>query len=373
MTSYHLILASAGALVTLGMVMVFSASSVGSYADSGSSFTTFSKQALWFAIGLPLAVIATRLPVRVYRALAYPLLIVSLLGLFAVLVPGIGVTVSGARRWIDLGPLQLQPSEPAKLALALWGADLLVRKQKLLHDWKHLAVPLLPITSLMALMIMAEPDMGTTGSLLLVTLGLLFVCGVPMRFFGGVLAFVGVVAAFLAVMEPYRLARLTSFSNPCSSALAGDKGYQACNGLTGLASGGWWGSGLGASKEKWFYLPNAHTDYIFSIIGEELGLVGTLLVVALFGLLAYAGLRIASRTLDPFVRLAAAATTTWLVGQALINIGYVCGLLPVTGVPLPLISFGGTSLVLTMFAVGMLASFARREPGVAEYLAARRR
>jgi cell division protein FtsW len=369
LTSYHLILWSSGLLVTLGLIMVLSASSVRSYALDGSSFALFDKQAAMLLVGLPLLAIASRMPVRVWRWLGYPLLLLSLFGLALVLVPGIGTKVSGSTRWIDLGPLQVQPSEAAKFALALWGADLLVRKKKRLHQWKHLLIPLLPVTALFAGLVMMEPDLGTTIAMVIVVLALLFVVGAPLRMFGIVVAIMGSLAGVLAVAEPYRLARLTSFADPAAHASGG--GYQAIQGLYALGSGGWTGLGLGESREKWAYLPNAHTDFIFAIIGEELGLVGTLSVVALFGLLAYAGYRVASRNRDPFSRLAAAAVTTWLVGQAIINMGYVVGLLPVTGIPLPLISFGGTSLVLTLLAVGMLASFARAEPGAVAAIAAR--
>jgi cell division protein FtsW len=177
------------------------------------------------------------------------------------------------------------------------------------------------------------------------------------------------MVALLAVAEPYRLARLTSFADPFAQKLG--TGYQAVQGLYALGSGGWFGVGIGASRQKWSYLPQAHTDYIFGIIGEELGLAGTLVVLLLFAVLAYAGLRVAQRTRDPFVRLGAAGITTWMVVQALVNMGAVTGLLPITGIPLPLVSFGGTSLAMSMLAIGMLASFARSEPGVAEALAAR--
>ncbi len=369
LTSYRLVVLASSLLGGLGLVMVFSASSVTSYAADGSSYALLSKQLLFFFIGLPLALVASRLSPRVYRWVSYPLLVASLGLLVLVLVPGVGSHVSGAVRWIDVGPFQLQPSEPAKLSLALWGADLLVRKQRLLGEWRHMLVPLVPVALLFAGLVMLEPDLGTTISMTLVVLALLFVAGAPLRMFSILVGAMVVVASLLAVLSPYRLQRLTSFTDPFKDAQV--TGYQAVHGYYALASGGWWGKGLGAGLEKWAYLPNAHTDYIFAVIGEELGLVGTLVVLALFALLGYAGFRIASRNRDPFVRLAAAAVTVWLVGQALINMGYVVGLLPVTGIPLPLISYGGTSLILTMASVGMLASFARREPGVAEVLAAR--
>jgi cell division protein FtsW len=361
---YHLVLGSCALLVLLGLVMVLSASSVTSYASSGSAFTVVKKQALWVVIGLPAAWVAMKLPIRFYRRIGYPLLLATLLLLVAVLVPHVGLRVEGARRWIALpGGFQLQPSEPAKLALVVFGADLLTRKDKLLTRWRHLLVPLLPITLVLALLVMIEPDMGTTIVLITISCALLWVAGAPLRLFAGTGLGLGGGLAVLAAAAPYRLARLTSFLNPFRDAQGA--GYQAVQGLYALSSGGWWGLGLGASREKWFYLPNQYTDYIYAVIGEELGLIGALAVLALFAVLGYAGLRIARRCTDPFARLAAAGITAWLVSQALVNIGFVTGLLPVTGIPLPMVSFGGSSLVPTMFAVGMLASFARPEPALA--------
>jgi cell division protein FtsW len=372
LASYYLIVGSAGLLVVLGLVMVLSASSVASYSTTGSSFTIVARQAASVALGVPLAWIASRLPVRAYRWASYPLLLVSLLLLSVVLVPGIGTRVDGAVRWIDLpGGLLLQPAEIAKLALVLWGADLLARKERLLGRVSHLLVPLLPVTLLAAALIMMEPDLGTTSVIVLIFLSLLWTAGASGRLFGGAVGVLATGMGLLAVTEPYRLARLVGFANPFAHPQG--SGYQAVQGIYALASGGWWGLGLGASRAKWDYLPNQYTDYIFAIIGEELGLIGTLSVLALFGVLAYAGFRVARRSTDRFCQLAAAAATVWLLGQALINMGYVVELLPVTGVPLPMVSYGGSSLLPTLFAVGMLASFARREPGAADALAAQRR
>jgi cell division protein FtsW len=367
LASFHLILVTTGLLTVIGMVMVLSASSIDSITATHSAFSVFKKQLLWLVIGVPIFWLGVRLPPRAYRRLAYPALILSFLGLLAVLVPGVGLLVSGARRWIDIGPLQLQPSEPAKLALALWGADLLVRKEKLCGQMRHLLIPLVPVATAAAALIMLEPDLGTTMCVVLVLFGLLWTVGAPVRLFGMIVGGAAAVVVALIIKEPYRLARLTSFLHPASD--ASGNGYQAVRGLQALGSGGWLGVGLGQSRFKWGLLPNAHTDYIFAIVGEELGLLGCLLVLALFAVLAYAGLRIARRTSDPFVRLASAAVTFWLTGQAIINIGYVTGLLPVTGIPLPLISFGGTSLIATLFALGMLASFARHEPEAVASLA----
>jgi cell division protein FtsW len=373
LSSYYLLLGSTGLLVALGLVMVLSASSVTSYASSGSSFTIAEKQALWVAVGLPVMWVAMRLPMRAYRWLGYPLLIGSLALLVAVLVPHVGVNVAGATRWIALpGGMQVQPSEFAKLALVLWGADLLARKQKRLDDIRHLLVPLVPLTLLMGLLVMMQPDLGTTTVLFIIMLALLWTAGTPVSVFTAIGLFAGAGGGLLAVTEPYRLARLTGFTNPCALAKAQDAGYQACQGLYALSSGGWFGLGLGASREKFGYLPNQYTDYIFAIIGEELGLLGTMIVLVLFAVLGFAGVRIAQRCPDPFSQLAAAGVTAWLLGQALVNMGAVVGLLPITGIPLPMVSFGGSALVPTLFAIGMLASFARREPGAARALAARK-
>ncbi|HVX69288.1 MAG TPA: putative lipid II flippase FtsW [Mycobacteriales bacterium] len=372
--SYYLVIGTTAALLVLGLIMVLSASSVTSYTSSGSSFTIAARQALWVVIGLPALLVGARLPVKAYRYLAYPLMLISIVLLFAVLLPGIGQNVSGATRWIALpGGLQLQPSEPAKLALVLWGADLLDRKERRLHETKHLLVPLLPVALLLALLVMAEPDMGTTIVLMLVLLALLFTAGAPLGLFTKLGLGLGGAAGLLAITEPYRMQRLIGFRDPCAQQHALSVGYQACQGLYALSSGGWFGVGLGGSREKFGYLPNTYTDYIFAIIGEELGLLGTLLVISLFALLAWAAIRIAQRCRDRFSQLATAGVTAWLLGQALVNMGAVVGLLPITGIPLPLVSFGGSALVPTMFAIGMLISFARKEPTTAKALAAKRR
>jgi cell division protein FtsW len=371
LASYYLVLGSAGLLVVLGLVMVLSSSDVSSYTQSGNPYALFEKQLMWLVVGLPLAVVAARLPLRHVRRLGYPLLLVAGLGLLAVLVPGVGVSAYGATRWIGVGSLTVQPSEIAKLALVVWGADLLVRKRRLLSQWKHLLVPLLPLGLLFAALVMAEPDMGTTIVLLLIVFALLWIGGAPGRLFGMLATGVLLLGVFVAVAEPYRLARLTSFLHPFKDSQVG--GYQAVQGIYALSAGGWWGKGLGSSAEKWGYLPNAHTDFIFAIIGEELGLLGTLLVIALFATLGFAGVRIAQRTTDPFVRLASAAITVWLVGQAVVNMGAVVGVLPITGIPLPFISFGGSALLPTLVAVGLLASFARTEKGAPAFASRRRR
>jgi cell division protein FtsW len=361
--SVQLLLLSAVGLLGFGILMAVSTTIAAAHsaAGSGSIWGQTVKEAEFIAIGLVLFVFALRLPPRAFRLLAYPILGLAIIALVAVLVPGIGVVIYGSRRWIDLGPLQLQPSELGKIGMLLWGADLLARKQQLgtLRRARHLFVPLLPGFGLVVLLVMAEPDLGTTSCFMLILLGLLWMVGMPLRYFSAVLAMVVAVIGVLAVSAPYRLARLTHFLDPWKDAKG--SGYHTIEGLYALASGGLFGVGLGEGTSKYGWVPNANSDYVFAIIGEELGLIGCLAVLGLFGLLAYTGMRIVRRSADPFVRLAAGGATIWLCGQAVINVGYVTGLLPVTGIPLPLISAGGTSLLVTFFVVGMLVSFARHE------------
>ena len=371
LTSYYLIVGITALLLGLGLVMVLSTSSVQDLAEGLPPYSDFKKQLLGALIGLPIMYLAARSSPRLFRAAAYPLLGVSILGLGLTLIPAVGRSAYGASRWIAIGPLQLQPSEFAKLALVLWGADLLARKERLrqLEDWRHLLIPLLPGVGLLAMLVMAGDDLGTTFVLLVIFITLLWVIGTPGRVFGGMLALIGLVMLLLAVTSAYRLKRLTGFVNPQGGPMGPN--MQGIQGKYAVGSGGLFGVGLGASGEKWGYVPESTSDFIFAIIGEELGLVGTLCVCLLYGGLAFAGLRVARRVQDTFSRLAAAAITAWVVMQAVVNIGAVIGVLPITGVPLPLVSAGLSSLLVTMVALGMLMSFARREPGAREALAAR--
>jgi cell division protein FtsW len=358
-------------LLALGLTMVLSASSVKQLQATGSAYTLFQKQAVWVVIGLPGMWLASRLPVKTFRALAYPMLLLSIVCLALVLVPGLGRSAGGATRWVDLGPVQIQPSELAKLALVLWGADLLARKDRLgqLTEWRPLLVPLMPGAGVLVLLVMLGSDLGTTLVLLTIFLALLWVVGAPGRLFVGIAGLVALLVSILIIVEPYRLQRLTGYLDPSGNKLTTN--YQGTQGLYALASGGLFGTGLGEGRAKWDYLPHADTDFIFAIVGEEFGLVGTLVVLGMFGMLAYAGLRIARRVKDPFTRLAAAGATAWIVVQAVVNIGAVIAVLPITGIPLPLVSYGGSALIPTLFALGMLLSFAKREPGARQALSAR--
>jgi cell division protein FtsW len=355
-------------LLALGLVMVLSTSSAQSIAQGGSPYAGFQKQLLGVVVGLPLMWIAAKSSPTLFRAAAYPMVGLSVLGLMLVLA--VGQTVLGGERWIDVLGFQIQPSEFAKLAFVLWGADLLARKEKAgqLSEWRHLLIPLLPGAAIFSMLVMLGDDLGTTFILLVIFLALLWVIGSPGRLFIGMLALMGFAMIILVIVASYRLNRITGFLHPQANSLT--VGWQTLEGKTAVGSGGWFGVGLGAGKMKWGWVPESTTDFIFAVIGEELGLVGTLCVILLYGGLAYAGLRIARRVPDTFMRLAAAAATAWIVVQALVNIGAVIGLLPITGVPLPLVSAGLSSLLVTLVALGMLMSFAKREPGASQALAA---
>jgi cell division protein FtsW len=345
------------ALVVVGLVMVLSASSVQALRDFGSSWVVFQRQAMWVFIGVVALVVALRIDYRRWQRPAVPLVLVALGLLLVVLVPGLGVSVRGSSRWIGSGQFRIQPSEFAKLAILFFVADVLARRGAK-GSVRTALRPILVVFGFAAVLVMAQPDMGTTLVLGCIVLTLLFVGGVELRTLGGLLGLATGAALLLGLVEGYRRARLFSFLNPWKD--AGNTGYQIVQSLVGLASGHWTGLGLGASRAKWGFLPNAYTDFIFAIIGEELGLIGTLLVIGLFVAFAVLGVRTALKAPDRFGALLASGITAWVVGQALINIGAVIGVLPVTGVPLPFVSFGGSSLVITMGAAGILLNIARQ-------------
>lgn len=367
LTSYYLILGCTLLLLALGLAMVLSASTASQLVAKLPPYAVFQKQVLGAAVGLLIMWLAAKAPPRLFRACAYPLMGVTVLGLLLVLL--MGHTAFGAERWVSVAGIQVQPSEFAKLALVLWGADLLARKEKLrqLTDARQLLIPLLPGLALLATLVMLGDDLGTTSLLVVIFLALLWIIGTPARLLVGMVGLMLFVLLVLIVVQPWRIERIDGFlsqsSKNCSC-------YQLTQGKYALGSGGWFGVGLGASKAKWGSLPNSSTDFIFAILGEELGLLGTLCVITLYGGIAFAGLRIARRVQDTFTRLAAGAATMWIIAQAVVNIGAVLGVLPITGVPLPLISAGLSSLLVTMAALGMLMAFARSEPGASEALAA---
>ena len=358
MAPYHVIFGATMLLLVLGVAMVLSASTVESYRVYGSAYTLWLRQVMFAVGGLVLMVVASRMSVAYLRRLAYPLLAFALSTLLIVLV--IGHSVAGQRNWIELGgPFRFQPSEFAKLAIVLWGADLMARKQGVLDQWKHLLIPLLPVTGLIVALVVLEGDVGTALIMVPMIAAILYVNGAPARLFaaGGAVVLAGIAA--LSMGHSYRLGRFESWLNPSADAMG--TGWQVLQGKSALGGGGWFGVGLGASREKWDWLPEAHTDFIYAVVGEELGILGSLLVIALFAAIGVAGLRLARRTTDPFVRTASVTIVAWLLTQAMLNIGAVLQLIPITGLPLPLVSYGGSSLVPTLMALGILMAFARAE------------
>jgi cell division protein FtsW len=388
LASYYLLISSAGLLLVIGLVMVFSATSVQAYESTGNAFAAIAKQAVFAVFGLVAFWVCQRLPARTLRAVALSLLVLSLsllavLDLLLLFQSLTDPTATGPARlgpikaqllWLYLGPIQVQPSELAKLALVAWGADVLARKGAALGWWRELATPLFPAIALLFVLV-GYNDLGTMLCLLMLVVGLLWAAGVRLWFFAMMAAAgLGGVTLLVVAKASYRVERLTVFLNPkiCQqSAAASNQCYQTLQGRYAIADGGWFGVGLGNGSLKWDWLPNAHNDFIFAVIAEELGVIGCAVVLGLFAVFTYTGLRIARRVDDPFRRLVAAGIMTWLVGQAAINIGGVVGLLPITGLPLPFISDGGSALVVTLAAVGVLASFARAEPDAARALHAR--
>ncbi|ORV03594.1 cell division protein FtsW [Mycobacterium bohemicum] len=360
MTSFHLIIAVAGLLTILGLIMVLSASGVRSYGNDGSAWVIFGKQVLWTLIGVVGAYVAVRMPVRFLRRVAFSGYVVTVILLVLVLVPGIGNLANGSRKWFVVAGLSMQPSELAKIAFAIWGAHLLAARRLERASLREMLIPLVPAAVIALALIVAQPDLGQTVSLGIILLALLWYAGLPLRVFATSLLAVFMAGAALAMSAGYRSDRVRSWMNPENDPM--DTGYQARQAKFALAHGGIFGDGLGQGVAKWNYLPNAHNDFIFAIIGEELGFVGAFGLLVLFGLFAYTGMRIARRSADPFLRLLTATTTMWVLGQAFINIGYVIGILPVTGIQLPLISAGGTSTAATLFMIGIMANAARHEP-----------
>jgi cell division protein FtsW len=372
MTTSHLVLGSAGLLLVIGLVMVFSASSIEAAKAGLPAWLPGVRQIAFALVGLVGMLIALRLPIGRLRQWSGRgmLTVFVLLAVVMLPIPGLTLELNGARAWFNLGFTNFQPSELGKLVFALWGAHHIASREKYLTT-RSLLTPVLPAFVLMSLLLLAEPDMGAVVSLLLVVAGLMWAGGLSRRYIAWAVVAVAAVVTLMVAVAPYRMARVTGFIDPCAD--ASDSGYQACHGLYALATGGFWGVGLGNSAMKWNLLPHAESDYIFAILGEELGFLGCLVVVTLYAILGWAGFRIARRSTDRFVQLASIAITVWLIGQATMNMGYVVGLLPVTGVTLPLISAGGTSLVLTLFVIGLLARFARSEPAAIAFQRAQHR
>jgi cell division protein FtsW len=352
------LIVTVGLLCAIGLLMVYSASSVESVKVTGSTYSIVARQIVWFSIGCVVAFAVSRVPLTTMRRIAGPLMGLVLICLFLVVIPNnpLAQGANGATRWLGYGSLGFQPSELAKPVLVLWLAQLLATRQRDIAD-NTILKPILVIVGLMGALVLAGDDLGTTMLLGLIVLVMLLLAGSPLRTvatLAGVLAMVSVGA--LLFLEQFRVERLMAFLDPDKNSSAG---YQVLQSQIGLASGGFFGSGPGYSRAKWGFLPEAHTDFILAVIGEEFGLVGTVLVISLFLVFAIAGCTIAMRRTDVFGRLVAFGITAWIGFQALINIGVAVGTLPTKGITLPFVSYGGSSLMMSLAGVGVLIAIAR--------------
>ncbi|USQ81484.1 FtsW/RodA/SpoVE family cell cycle protein [Ornithinimicrobium faecis] len=360
---YYLLLTATGLLVSIGLVMVLSASSVGSYQSSGNSYKVFLNQLMFAGMGIVLGLIASRIPVRVWKWLA-PWGMLGAIGLQALVFSPLGTDFQGNRNWISLAGFTLQPSEFGKVALVVFGAAVLTKKRKVLGRISHVLIPFVfPGAFLLIGLVLAGHDLGTVLILVAITGGMMFGAGVQARYFVAVAGLAAAGAAYMAVGSANRMERIQAWiGNICVNPDV-QGCFQKVHAEYALADGGWWGLGLGGSKEKWGLLPEPHNDFILAIIGEELGLPGTLTVMLLFVVIAYACYRIVVTSTDFFVRIAAVGIMVWLVAQAMLNIGSVIGMLPIIGVPLPLVSSGGSALIAALIGMGILLSLARSLPG----------
>jgi cell division protein FtsW len=354
---YSILYTATLCMLACGAVMVYSASSAESLLDGSGDASFFLKRYLMFgAVGLAVMYAVSRSGLRLVRPLT-PLLLVASFGLtVAVMLPGLGVTVNGATRWLGAGPLQFQPSELLKLSLVLYAAQLLAARPRAIETLGGLLKPLLLVIGAAFVALLAQPDMGTAMVICFAIGALLVVAGTPLRHLAVLGGGLAALALVLAIAAPYRMARLTSFLDPFAD--AGGSGFQAVQGLTAIGSGGLFGVGLGESVQKIFYLPEAHTDMILAIIGEEIGLIGILAVVALYGLIGYAGLRAAKAARDRYSKLVAAGVTGLILSQATLNFFAVLGMAPLTGVPLPFVSYGSTNLIVLLAGMGLLLNVA---------------
>lgn len=343
-------------LLGIGLIMVFSASSVTANVRYGDAYYFFKRQLMWAGAGLAIMIIIMRMSLEKIKALSYPAALLAILCLILVLTP-LGITAKGSSRWLGVGFLSFTPSELAKLGMVMFMARNLDANLEHIKSFKIGVLPYLVILAIVCGLIMLQPDLGTSFAIAGTVFFMLLAAGARWSHLAGI-GMVGMVAVAGAIaVAPYRMERFIAFLNPWK--YASDEGFQTIQSLYALGSGGLFGMGLGRSRQKFFYLPEQHTDFIFAILGEELGFIGAFLVISLFVLLAWRGFKIAINAPDNFSSLLAAGITTMIVFQAAINIGVVCGALPVTGITLPFISYGGSSLLFTMMGVGILLNISR--------------
>jgi cell division protein FtsW len=361
---YFLLLGTTLFLVVFGLIMVLSSSSIESYVNNDKDFfATATRQGLYVLIGLPVMLIAARAPLSFWKRWAGPAVIAGVVLQLLVFVPGLGYGYGGNQNWIKLGSFTAQPSEVIKLALVIWLARILSRRLEELHDWKRALIPIGPVVAVSIGLVLVGRDLGTALIMVAIVFGAMFIAGTRLRILGVVILVAGLVGLVGLSVSTGRVNRIHDWLSGCKDAASANYGcYQTLGGWQALAHGGVLGVGLGNSTAKWNWLPEAANDFIFAVIGEELGMFGAILVLLLFVVLAVAFVRIIRMSDDPFAKIATSAAMVWIVGQAFVNIAVVLGLLPVLGVPLPLISAGGSSLITTLAAIGVVLSFARHRP-----------
>jgi cell division protein FtsW len=353
---YSILYTATLCLLAAGAVMVYSASSAESLTQNGDPAFFLKRYVVFGALGVVAMHVLSRRGLRLVRR-ATPLLLAVAFGLtVAVMLPGIGITVNGATRWLGAGPVQFQPSELLKVALALYAANLIASRPATLHSVRDICRPLLIVVGLACALLLKQPDMGTAMVICFATFALLVAAGAKMRHLGTIFLVLGLLAMVFALAEPYRRDRVLSFVNPWHD--ASGTGFQAAQAQIALGSGGLFGVGLGESVQKNFYLPEAHTDMILAIVGEELGVLGVAALAALYGLIAYAGFRTAKLAKDRYAKLLAAGLTALILTQAALNFFAVLGLAPLTGVPLPFVSYGSSNLVVLLAAMGLVLNIA---------------
>jgi cell division protein FtsW len=359
---FYALVISVALLSLFGVIMVFSASSIYSLDTKGSAGAIFVRQLVFLLISIPMVLVMSRLSLNTWRNLAKFGLVLSIIILLALRIPGVGKSVNGNTNWISLGVVDVQPSELAKFLLILWSSQLLACRINAGFIRFNVLALIAPGFIVVSGLILWGKDLGTASVTMAILGGLLFVSGIPLRLIGTLVAAGAIALAFFIVTAPYRAARWSVFLNPFNPEQYKNEGWQPAHSLLGLASGGIFGVGLGGSRQKWGNLPEAHTDFIFSIIGEELGLIGTLFILGLLATLIYAILRIAISAEDSFTRFACAGIASWFAIQSVLNIGSALSLLPVVGVTLPLVSYGGSALIATYMGIGFVASSALRNP-----------
>ena len=355
--NFVLLTAIISVLCIIGAVMVLSASSVAAIANYGSAWFFFQRQVIWLILGAVAFLVMSRIPYTFWQRMTKPIVFSSIFLLILVLIPGIGIEAYGSKRWLGFSSWRFQPSEYAKIALVIFTADFLTHKKNLMGNFKQIIFPIVLTSSIFLFFVFIEPDYDSSVVLVMIVSSIMLMSGIPMNFLGKLAIPAVAILVITVFFQPYRIQRILTFTDPFKD--KSNTGYQIVQSLIALGSGKTTGVGLGAGKAKWLFLPNAHTDFIFSIIGEELGLVGTLMVVGLFVAFILLGIKIVLSCDNRFAALMATGIIAWIGGQAIINLMAVIGLLPVSGITLPFVSFGGSSLLISLGAAGILANIAR--------------